>query len=89
MIKPSDPRRITLKDIKRCKLSGIFFNVLFNLNKFIAYENRDPFAIQQDRLNLAEKLSDWDKFARIEYDKMASEDGEGDDAEYFSSEAPF
>jgi hypothetical protein len=26
------------RDLRRCKLAGNFFNVLFNLNKFIAFE---------------------------------------------------
>ena len=36
-------------DLRRCKLAGNFFNVLFNLNKFIAFETRDPFLIRQER----------------------------------------
>ena len=35
---------ITMRDLRRCKLAGNFFNVLFNLNKFIAFESRDPFS---------------------------------------------
>nr|KJB10002.1 hypothetical protein B456_001G179600 [Gossypium raimondii] len=38
---------ITLQDLKRCKLSGNVFNILFNLNKFVAFESRDPFLIRQ------------------------------------------
>ena len=38
---------LTLKDFRRCKLSGHFFNILFNLNKFMAFEARDPFLIRQ------------------------------------------
>lgn len=38
---------MTLRDLKRCKLSGNFFNILFNLNKFVAFETRDPFLIRQ------------------------------------------
>jgi serine/threonine-protein phosphatase 2A regulatory subunit B'' len=38
---------LTLRDLKRCKLSGNFFNILFNLNKFVAFETRDPFLIRQ------------------------------------------
>jgi hypothetical protein len=39
--------QLTLRDLKRCKLSGNFFNILFNLNKFVAFETRDPFLIRQ------------------------------------------
>jgi len=38
---------ITLSDLKGCKLSGNVFNILFNLNKFVAFESRDPFLIRQ------------------------------------------
>jgi hypothetical protein len=39
--------QLTLRDLKQCKLSGNFFNILFNLNKFVAFETRDPFLIRQ------------------------------------------
>lgn len=37
----------TLRDLKGSKLSGSVFNILFNLNKFMAFETRDPFLIRQ------------------------------------------
>lgn len=40
----------TLLDLKRQRgLAGTLFNVLFNLNKFIAFETRDPFVVRQVR----------------------------------------
>lgn len=42
---------ITLKDVKASKLSGHVFNILFNLNKFITFETRDPFIIRQVKAN--------------------------------------
>lgn len=42
---------LTLRDLKNCKLSGNFFNILFNLNKFVAFETRDPFLIRQVKLS--------------------------------------
>lgn len=44
---------ITLHDLKGCKLSGSVFNILFNLNKFMAFETRDPFLIRQVRIRKA------------------------------------
>lgn len=43
----------TLRDLKGSKLSSSVFNILFNLNKFMAFETRDPFLIRQviERLN--------------------------------------
>jgi len=31
----------------KIRLSGVFFNVLFNLSKFIEFEQRDPFLLRQ------------------------------------------
>ncbi|WRX23545.1 EF-hand domain - like 10 [Theobroma cacao] len=50
MIKPEDESYITLCDLKGSKLSGSVFNILFNLNKFMAFETRDPFLIRQKEL---------------------------------------
>jgi hypothetical protein len=47
MVKPAHQARFHLSDLKGCKLAGNFFNILFNLNKFIAFETRDPFVIRQ------------------------------------------
>jgi serine/threonine-protein phosphatase 2A regulatory subunit B'' len=71
---------ITMRDLRRCKLAGNFFNVLFNLNKFIAFESRDPFSIRREREE--PHLTEWDRFARAEYVRLSMEEeegGEGDD----------
>ena len=41
-----------LRDLKGSKLSGSVFNILFNLNKFMAFETRDPFLIRQVNVTL-------------------------------------
>lgn len=56
-----------LRDLKRTKpQSGLFFSALFSLHKFVSFENRDPFAQRAEAAEFA-GLSDWDKFAKIEY----------------------
>ena len=75
MLHPEVPGRITLRDLRRCKLAGNFFNVLFNLNKFIAFETRDPFLIRQEREE--PHLTEWDRFARQEYIRLSMEEEEG------------
>ncbi|KAA3486429.1 serine/threonine protein phosphatase 2A regulatory subunit B''beta isoform X1 [Gossypium australe] len=52
MIKPQDESYIMLRDLKGSKLSGSVFNILFNLNKFMAFETRDPFLIRQMMLKM-------------------------------------
>lgn len=50
MIQPEREGSFMLRDLKRCRsLAGTLFNILFNLNKFIAFETRDPFVIRQVR----------------------------------------
>ncbi|EQC28363.1 hypothetical protein SDRG_13910 [Saprolegnia diclina VS20] len=56
----------------KIRLSGVFFNVLFNLSKFIEFEQRDPFLLRQQ---MAEpELTDWDRYARAEYARLAMEE---------------
>lgn len=50
--------------------SGVFFDILFNLNKFIAYEQRDPFMIKQME-DEDGHVSEWDRFALREYSRLA------------------
>ena len=48
MIQPASEGVFTLADLKKHKvLSGTMFNILFNLNKFVAFETRDPFLVKQ------------------------------------------
>ncbi|KAK5805119.1 hypothetical protein PVK06_032771 [Gossypium arboreum] len=72
MIRPEKEDYISLRDMKSCKLSGHVFNILFNLNKFIAFETRDPFLIRQERENPT--LTEWDRFAHREYIRLSMEE---------------
>jgi len=88
MIKPKIEGFITLEDMVRSlPMSGNTFNVLFNLNKFILFETRDPFTIRQEREE--KHLTEWDRFARVEYMRLSQEDdeimSEADDVENLSS----
>ncbi|KAM2052339.1 hypothetical protein FF2_033302 [Malus domestica] len=93
MIGPENESYITLHDLKGCKLSGSVFNILFNLNKFMAFETRDPFLIRQERENPT--LTEWDRFAHREYIRLSMEedveDASNGSAEVWdeSLEAPF
>ncbi|XP_024970919.1 serine/threonine protein phosphatase 2A regulatory subunit B''beta-like isoform X1 [Cynara cardunculus var. scolymus] len=93
MIGPKDEGYVTLRDLKGNKLSGSAFNILFNLNKFMAYESRDPFLIRQERENPT--LTEWDRFAHREYIRLSmeedAEDASNGSADVWdeSLEAPF
>ncbi|KAL9225510.1 hypothetical protein vseg_001425 [Gypsophila vaccaria] len=93
MIGPENESFVTLRDLKGGKLSGSVFNILFNLNKFMAFETRDPFLIRQERENPT--LTEWDRFAHREYIRLSMEedveDASNGSAEVWdeSLEAPF
>ncbi|KAK2402049.1 putative serine/threonine protein phosphatase 2A regulatory subunit B''delta [Trifolium repens] len=93
MIGPENEGYITLRDVQSSKLSGNVFNILFNLNKFIAFETRDPFLIRQEREE--PNMTEWDRFAHREYIRLSmEEDGEdmsnaSGDVWEESLEAPF
>ncbi|KAJ4955477.1 hypothetical protein NE237_012260 [Protea cynaroides] len=72
MIGPENESYFTLRDLKGCKLSGNIFNILFNLNKFMAFETRDPFLIRQEREDPT--LTEWDRFAHREYIRLSMEE---------------
>jgi serine/threonine-protein phosphatase 2A regulatory subunit B'' len=48
MVKPKCPGKITLSDLKKCRMTPIFFDTFFNLEKYLDHEQRDPFASQRD-----------------------------------------
>jgi len=73
LVKPPDPRRgISLRDLLRCALGGKLFDVLFNLNKFLAWEAKDPHSIREERAQ--PRVSEWERFCKREYMRLALED---------------
>lgn len=68
------PLGLTLSDFRSCEAPANFFNMVFNCTKFLNFEHRDPFTEHQQK-SQPEK-TDWDRFARIEYDRMANEVGQ-------------
>ncbi|XP_054270322.1 uncharacterized protein LOC128991453 isoform X3 [Macrosteles quadrilineatus] len=89
MIRPSIPDKISLSDLKRCKMTPIFFDTFFNLEKYLDHEQRDPFASQRDHDtedNENEQMSDWDRYAAEEYELLVAEEGGNDNHDDFSYE---
>lgn len=52
--------------------AGILFDVLCNLHKFMRFETRDPFQEKQKRDDCF--TCDWDRFAHMEYHRLAAEE---------------
>ena len=48
MIMPKKRNVISLQDLKGCRMTPIFFDTFFNLEKYLDHEQRDPFASQRD-----------------------------------------
>ncbi len=44
MVKPKEEGKITLSDLKNCKMTPLFFDTFFNLEKYLEHEQKDPFA---------------------------------------------
>jgi serine/threonine-protein phosphatase 2A regulatory subunit B'' len=63
MLQPGAEGAYTLADVKRARpQSALLFNTLFNLHKFLAFENRDPFALRAEALGEdGQATSEWDR----------------------------
>jgi len=75
MIKPKNEEFIIVEDFlqEECApVSGALFDALFNLNKYLQFEQRDPFQERQKRED--EYESDWDRFACMDYNRLAMEE---------------
>ena len=48
MLGPKERTKIRLSDLKGCRMTPIFFDTFFNLEKYLDHEQRDPFASQHD-----------------------------------------
>eukprot|EP00747_Dinoflagellata_sp_TGD_P092068 gnl/TRDRNA2_/TRDRNA2_165278_c0_seq3.p1 gnl/TRDRNA2_/TRDRNA2_165278_c0~~gnl/TRDRNA2_/TRDRNA2_165278_c0_seq3.p1 ORF type:complete len:597 (+),score=111.99 gnl/TRDRNA2_/TRDRNA2_165278_c0_seq3:122-1912(+) len=76
MMIPKTEGTFKLSDFKRRKkFAGIFFSLFSSLNKFLAFEHRDPFSVKQEQLDNP-NYSDWDRFCADEYLRLAMEEGE-------------
>jgi serine/threonine-protein phosphatase 2A regulatory subunit B'' len=86
MLHPEVEFQFTLEHfLMKKSISGVFFNALLNLNKFIAYEQRDPFSIKKE-INENPDFSEWDRFALMEYVRLAMEEENADNNEVLEDE---
>lgn len=80
MLGVEDSCRITLKHLMaKPSNSNIFYNTLLNLNKFLAYEQRDPFNVKTEQEKYV-NYNDWDIFALFEYQRLSDDGEEEEDA---------
>jgi serine/threonine-protein phosphatase 2A regulatory subunit B'' len=75
MMKPANTNYLVVSDFlqKECRtVSGALFDALFSLNKYMLFEQRDPFHERQKRED--EFSTDWDRFACMDYNRLAMEE---------------
>ncbi|XP_055867836.1 serine/threonine-protein phosphatase 2A regulatory subunit B'' subunit beta-like isoform X3 [Biomphalaria glabrata] len=78
MVCPKSEGKITLGDLKACKMTNIFFDTFFNLDKFLEHEQRDPFANARDPNCEPTEDSDWNRYAEEEYNILVADEGNAD-----------
>ncbi|KAK1903349.1 Serine/threonine-protein phosphatase 2A regulatory subunit B'' subunit beta [Dissostichus eleginoides] len=78
LVKPEVEGKITLRDLKRCKLSHIFFDTFFNIEKYLDHEQKDPFSVIREMETESQEFSDWEKYAAEEYDILVAEEAAND-----------
>ncbi|XP_053403494.1 serine/threonine-protein phosphatase 2A regulatory subunit B'' subunit beta-like isoform X1 [Mercenaria mercenaria] len=81
LVQPESRLQITLKDLKRCKMTNIFFDTFMNLDKFLEHEQRDPFANLRDLESDVPEPTDWEKYAAEEYEILVAEEGANEQEE--------
>lgn len=75
MIKPANTDYLLVEDFLQphcSQVSGALFDALFNVNKYVMFEQRDPFLERQKQED--EFATDWDRFACIDYNRLAMEE---------------
>ncbi|NXD84838.1 P2R3B phosphatase, partial [Halcyon senegalensis] len=78
LVKPQCEGKITLHDLKRCKLTNVFFDTFFNIEKYLDHEQKDQFSMLRDGEGDNQEVSDWEKYAAEEYDILVAEEAASD-----------
>uniref|UniRef100_A0A8C3TTP9 EF-hand domain-containing protein n=1 Tax=Catharus ustulatus TaxID=91951 RepID=A0A8C3TTP9_CATUS len=78
LVKPQHEGKITLHDLKRCKLTNVFFDTFFNIEKYLDHEQKDQFSMLRDGEGETQEVSDWEKYAAEEYDILVAEEAASD-----------
>uniref|UniRef100_A0A674MKY9 Protein phosphatase 2, regulatory subunit B'', beta n=1 Tax=Takifugu rubripes TaxID=31033 RepID=A0A674MKY9_TAKRU len=88
LVKPEFEGKITLRDLKRCKLSHIFFDTFFNIEKYLEHEQKDPFSVIRELETDGQEVSDWEKYAAEEYDILVAEEAANEECNDFPPSSP-
>lgn len=72
MINPNCQSYITIPDLVESKMADVFFNTIFDLQKFLMREYQYPF-INYGMDELTKDLSPWEIYVLVEYDKLVND----------------
>ncbi|XP_044945171.1 serine/threonine-protein phosphatase 2A regulatory subunit B'' subunit beta isoform X3 [Mustela putorius furo] len=78
LVKPQSEGKITLRDLKRCKLANVFFDTFFNIEKYLDHEQKEQVSLLRESDSEGPELSDWEKYAAEEYDILVAEEAAGE-----------
>nr|XP_017536835.1 serine/threonine-protein phosphatase 2A regulatory subunit B'' subunit beta isoform X1 [Manis javanica] len=78
LVKPQREGRISLGDLKKCKLAYVFFDTFFNVEKYLDHEQREQVSLLRESESEGPELSDWEKYAAEEYDILVAEEAAGE-----------
>mmetsp|Transcript_31076 Transcript_31076/g.103854 ORF Transcript_31076/g.103854 Transcript_31076/m.103854 type:complete len:128 (-) Transcript_31076:122-505(-) len=73
-VKPRDRRFITLTDVRRSGMGPLFFSAMTNVHKLLAGELADAAAARLAQTT--RHLTDWDRWAHAEYERLEAEEEE-------------
>lgn len=73
LVNPKEKNKISLSDLKRSKMATIFFDTFINLEKYLEHESRE-FVSTRDCVEDGVVISDWDRYAREEYESLVAEE---------------
>lgn len=74
MIDPEDPAVVTIADLTRSKMADVFFNSLFDLQKFLIREYQFPL-VNPNFDEVTKHLTPWEIYVLIEYDQLVNDAG--------------
>ncbi|XP_064133927.1 serine/threonine-protein phosphatase 2A regulatory subunit B'' subunit beta [Loxodonta africana] len=78
LVQPEHEGKITLHDLKKCKLANVFFDTFFNIEKYLDQEQREQVSLLRETESDGPELSAWEKYAAEEYDILVAEEAAGD-----------
>lgn len=71
-IKPRDPNKVSICDIKNSKLSTLFFDTFVNIGKYLEHESSDFGSSTRDLVINGKLVTDFERFCNFEYQNLVA-----------------